>query len=203
MAESVPVASVIRDTFTDHGMLRVPGSTDVCKACDHYFNHRWDAGQKYEAEYRKKSLLVTERKVEEWPRERMMPDIERWLHLGCPEGIFVIGLSKKKHLLPLATVNRKGKSFVIQLETDPVDVGESFWMLASAFSCLLGLGAKKGEILSGNYHHQTLKKINPKTLMDLDRMVAPRRPSPLLTLISYITIIEDSDADKQSAPSQR
>ena len=203
MAAAVPVEKVIRDTFTDHGMLRVPGSTDVCKACDHYFNHRWEAGQKYEAEYRKKSLLVTERKVEEWPRERMLKDLERWLHKGCPGGVFVIGLSKKKHLLPLATVNRPGsKSFVVQLETDPVDLGESFWPLASAFSCLIGLGARKGEILSGNYHHQTLKKIHPKAILDLDLIIRPRRPSPVLTLISYITITEEPAENVGSAPSK-
>lgn len=197
----VDVKTVIRDTFTNHGMLRVPESTDVCPACDYYFNHRWDAGQKYLSEFRKRSLLVTPDGWTDWQRPDMKRDIEHWLQDGCPEGIFVIALSKKKHLLPLAPINPPGRVFRIQFELDTVEVSKHYWPLASAFCCLMGLGAKKGEILSGDYHHSTLRKCpsteapdgrpaSIKTLMDLDATIRPWRPSPLLSLVSYIILEE-------------
>jgi len=199
---SAKMTDVIRDTFTNHGMCRVPSSDDACQACEYYFNHRWDTGQQYPMEYRKRSLVVTEGEVIEWMRADMKVDIEKWLHEGCPHGVFLVSLSKKKHCLPLAVVNPPGRSFVVQVEEDRAMIDESYWPLCSAFSCLISLGAKKGEILSGEYHHATLKQLpsstnadglhaSVATVLKLDKLIAPHRPSPLLTLISYLIIVEE------------
>lgn len=191
------VSEVLQDTFTNHGMCRAPHSSSVCEACAHYFTHRWDKGQTYPAEYRKHSFTVTRQGWREWPRARMRGDLERWLHRGCPEGVFVVGLSKKKHCLPLAMVNAPGRAFTVQVEEDRVQLGDHYWPLMSAFACLMGLGAKKGEILSGEYHHATLRRlpsaddargkpVDLSVILDMDRTIAAYRPSPLLSLVSYL-----------------
>jgi hypothetical protein len=200
-AESVPASQVIRDTFTNHGMCRCPRSTRVCQACDHYFNYRWEVGQKYLSEYRKHSHKVTAAAWESWQREDMRADIERWLREGCPECVLVAALSKKKHCLPLAPINLPGRSFAVQLEEETVQVPAGAWTsLAAAFDRLLALGLTKGAILSGQYHHAALRKSGDVAeVLRLDRAVAPWRPSGLLTLLSYITVLGDTDAPEEAA----
>lgn len=193
---AIPVEAVIKDTFTNHGLCRVPSSKVACEACDHYFNYRWDAGQKYESEYRKHSMKVFADRWEDWDRKDMAMDIAEWVLRGCPECVLVVGLSKKKHCLPLAVVNPPGKSFVVQVEESRVMVTQSTWIsLKATFEELMGMGCHKGEIMSGNYYHATLKKVGVSPIMKLDRVIAPHRPSDLLTLVSYVTVVEEDDAD--------
>lgn len=195
-----PVSDCLADTFTNHGLCRSPHSLEVCPACNHYFTHRWEVGQKYLSEYRKHSMLVTRDGFVPWQRAAMRADLERFLRDGCPECVLVVGLSKKKHCLPLAVANPPGTAFTVQLEEERVRVCPREWFaLAEAFDGLLSLGARKGEILSGGYHHQTLRKASVVRLLELDRRIRPVRPSGLLTLLSYVTLLEDGDDDTGGA----
>jgi len=191
ISDSVPVTEVIRDTFTNHGLCRVPSSQSVCLACNHYFNHRWTPkGFKKPAEYRMISMKILADSFHPWQREEMRGDIEHYFENGCPECLLVVSLSKKKHCLPLARVNPAGKAFTIQVEEEQVRIGHvpSVQNLLRAFDGLLAMGCTKGNILSGNYHHAVLRKSSIFDVLELDRVIAPHRPSGLLTLISYITL---------------
>lgn len=190
--DTAPIDEVIADTFTNHGMCRVPSSKVSCLACRHYFRHRWEIeGQAYPAEYRKRSLFITQDAVTEWHRDDMRRDIESFLTHGCPQCVLVIALSKKKHCLPLAVVNESSQLFIVQLEESQVELSPaSYGQVMSAFDFLRHTGCTKGEILSGVYHHSTLKK-EPrkiKEIMAMDDMLKQWRPSSLLSLVSYIHI---------------
>lgn len=194
---TVPVKEVIRDTFTNHGMCRAPHSRAVCPACGHYFNHRWlPAGFKKPAEYRLLSIRILTDRMEMWPRERMRPNLETMLRDGCPECVLVVSLSKKKHLLPFAPVNPPSRSFAVQVEEETVQLSAGAWFpLAQAFDALLALDIPKGAILAGNYHHAGLRKAPLAEVLRWDAAIAPWRPSGLLTLLSYVTLLEEkSDA---------
>lgn len=192
-AETVPIETVIRDTFTNHGMCRCPSSRVVCLACNHYFNHRWlPEGFKKSAEYRLLSLIATPGGWHSWQRNQMRADIETWLRDGNPGGVFVVALSKKKHLVPLATVNPPGgRHFTVQVEEERVRVGPDLWRSPDeAFQALLSLGCFKGEILSGNYSAHTVRKVGFASIRAHDRRVQPFRGGGMLTLVSYVTVLE-------------
>lgn len=202
--ETVPSQEVILDTFTNHGMCRAQHSFQVCLACHHYFCHRWDTGQKYLAEYRKRSLHVTPGRVRSWEREDMRGDVEALLRDGtAEETLLVVALSKKKHLIPLpccrVTPPNQRALFVQVEEESVVLTPETYDATREPFDQLLRLGCRKGEILSGDYHPMTLRKAPIADVVALDARIAPWRPSGLLTLISYITILEDADDASERA----
>lgn len=194
-SEPTPVSQVIGDTFTNHGMCRVPGSPHVCPACTHYFTTRWRVlGHKKDAEYRLQSLRVHKDSWLVWKRQDMRRDIEGWLHAGQPGGVYVISLAKKKHLLPLAVVNPPGRSFTVQVEEEKVRLDPMAWPgISRAFDALLALGFLKSEILSGSYSAFSLRKAGATAHLEHDRVIAPFRPSGILTLLSYVTLLEKSE----------
>jgi hypothetical protein len=202
-AGGLPAGDVIRDTFTNHGLCRVPGSDSVCPACGHYFNHRWEVGQKYLSEYRKHSLLVTPAAWQPWPRPAMRLDLETLLAAGAREPLLlVIGLSKKKHCLPLAKVNPPGaRHLYVQLEEEGVLVTPDAWAgVAGVFDALLAQGCRKGEVLGGNYSPATLRRApSLSRLLAAERALAPWRPSGLLSLVSYVTLVGDGDDARDDA----
>lgn len=194
-ASGVDVSRVLPETFTNHGMARVPTSRSVCLACHHYFTHRWrPEGSKKPHEYRLNSLLVTAEGWQSWPRERMRADIEGWLREGSPGGVYVVSLAKKKHLLPLAAVNPPGsRIFCVQVEEERVHVVADAWLpVAAAFDALLAMGCLKGEVLRGEYGTETLRRLDLTRWRECDRVIASWRPSGLLTLVSYTTLLEDA-----------
>lgn len=200
---ATPIGQVIRDTFTNHGMCRAQHSREVCPACTHYFNHRWSVpGGKKPWEYRLCSLRVVGDSWASWQRASMRADIEGWLQDGLPgSGVLVVALSKKKHLLPMASVHPAGvRAFSLMLEEERVRVCARDWIpLAHAFDGLLHLGCGKGEILSGDYSSHTLRRLDLLALRKLDRVIGPWRGSGLLTLVSYTTLLESDDADRDGA----
>jgi hypothetical protein len=201
--DSTPLESVLSDTFTDHGMCRAPHSRSVCPACAYYFLHRWDSGQKYPTEFRKRSLLVTRKAWRNWKREDMRQDIEGWLAHGLPEdSVLVISLAKKKHLLPLAPVNPTGsKRFALTLENQRVRVEPYTWrFVSSSFDVLLSIGCTKGEIITGTCDPRTLARVDLTTWQEHDRLLSVYRPSSLLELVSYVTITGGNDLDSAEPP---
>lgn len=190
-SDGVDPSSVIRDTFTNHGMCRVPSSNSICAACNHYFNHRWDVGGAREMEYRKRSLKITLSGVVEWDRNQMESDVAEALRSGHDGGVWVCAISKKKHCLPLAPINSPGKSLIVQVEEEQAKLTRCiYFRVSSAFRELLKLGCLKSHILSGRYSHRSVKG-SPATVLELDRRIAPHRPSAMLKFISY-AIVEDS-----------
>jgi len=199
---TTPIQEVVRDTFTNHGMCRAQNSRVVCPACTHYFNHRWDIpGSKKPGEYRRCSLRVVGDSWSAWQRASMRADLEGWLRDGLPgPAVLVVALSKKKHLLPMASVHPGGaRAFSLMLEEERVRLCARDWIpLSQTFDTLLGLGCGKGEILTGNYSAQTLRRLDLTALRRLDRVIGPWRGSGLLTLVSYTTLLEQDDADDDS-----
>lgn len=110
----------------------------------------------------------------------------------------MVSLAKKKHLLPLASVNPptpSGCPFGVQVELDRVSLSKTEWAtLAGAFDALLDLGFLKGEILSGNYSAHSLRKIGPTKHFRHEAIIAGYRPSALLTLVSYVTMLDEDEA---------
>lgn len=196
-SDGSPVEAVIRDTFSNHGMCRARDSLSVCPACAHVFNHRWECGQKYESEYRKHSLLVTPAGWTSWQRAAMRTDLEQLLRDGTQAPtLLVVALSKKKHLVPLpgCRVTPAGqRTLFVQLEEESLTVTpEAYASVRRPFDELLALGCRKGEILDGNYHPLTLRKTDVVEVLRRDRFLTRWRPSGLLTLVSYITLLEDA-----------
>lgn len=202
-AKPVPIEDVIKDTFTDHGMLRMPSSRDVCPACAHFFNHRWDSGQKYPSEYRKHSLYIEPTTWRSWQRADMRRDIETRLRDGGPQCVALMSLAKKKQLLPLADVTPAGKTLCVQFEQERVLLsGSRFFEVAVAFDALLSLGFTKGAILEGTLHSSQLRKLSPSDAaraLRANASLASLRPSGLLSLVSYVTITQEQHDDERPA----
>lgn len=196
-ATGVPVGEVLLDTFTNHSLCRAPSSRSVCPACVHYFQYRWEAGQKYLAEYRKHSHRVMASGWQSWSRADMRRDLEGWLTGGVPEMcVLVVALSKKKHCLPLAAVNPAGTRFLtVQVEEERVRVSPVDWLaVVRPFDGLLARGFGKGEVLTGQYLADSLRRAGVGWRDD-DRLLAPWRPSGLLSLVSYVTLTSVSEGE--------
>lgn len=194
---AAPVAKGVPDTFNSHYLAQCPSSGVLCAACAWYLDNTLD-----HPAFRKMSLIVQRDSWRNWPRETMKMDIERWLRDGIEhESYLVVSLSKKKHILLQAGMTNAGaRRLIVQVEEQPCYVYATEWeRLNAAFSALLALGHNKGEILSGQLYAQTLRKHGRiADALALSQDLAPYRKSPLLELLSYVTIIEKEEEKHES-----
>jgi hypothetical protein len=188
------VTAGIADTFNSHYLARCPSSSWLCAACFWYLD-----GKSAHPEFRKMSLIVERNAWQNWQRESMKADIERWLHSGLEQDAYlVVSLSKKKHILLQAPLNAAGShELAIQIEEQVAHVSHSSWQaIGQLFLELLALGHGKGEILSGNLYANTLHRHGKIAQALYSSLALERwRNSPQIELYSYVTIVEKEKSD--------
>lgn len=190
--EQYSVMKSIADTFNSHYLAQCPSSPRLCPACSWYFD-----GKAGHPDFRKMSLIVWKEGWTNWQRPDMKQMIEWWLRHGTAFDYYlVVSLSKKKHILLQAPLNVQNTKYLsIQVEEQVAHIDGPTWdYIDKRFMALLQLGHNKGEILSGDLYQVTLKKHGHLyDAIDLSSELEPYRNSPELTLLSYVTIIEEKE----------
>jgi hypothetical protein len=193
----------LKNTFTAHSLARCPQSTKLCNRCEwainlraYYFN---PTKKKYSLIYsRNWSWLYSGETliaptfngekdgipiVENLPTREL---IRQWLILP-PEPPFTIAIAEsgQKHILFLAQQAETRDVFPVQFELDTLIFNKlKFVSLLASFERIMGLGATKTEILTGNYKSQFLQN-NLHDYWQDDNVIAPHRGSRLLELVNY------------------
>lgn len=189
-SETHTVARGLADTFNSHYLALCPSSPSLCAACQWYFD-----GKAAHPDFRKMSIIVAEHVWCQWDRTMMKSDITQWLACGLDvDAYLVVSLSKKKHILLQAPLNTQGSHHLsIQVEEQVAHVDVMSWdSIHTPFMSLMQLGHGKGEILGGVLYGATLKRHGQVArAVTLSAQLAPWRHSPLIGLISYVTLVED------------
>ena len=79
------VAKGLADTFNSHYLAACPSSPYLCAACAWYFDSK-----AAHPDFRKMSLIVARDSWQQWPREQMAADIERWLSDGLEADPYLV-----------------------------------------------------------------------------------------------------------------
>jgi hypothetical protein len=200
---------ILKDSFTAHSLAKCPQSDNLCDRCEYsinlranYFNpnkgkfsvlyaRNWSwlwIGQKlvYPVFNGEKDGLPI---VENLPTREM---IRGWL-LDPPKPPFTIAIAEsgQKHILFLAQEAKNREVFPVQFELDRIYIYRGvFTQILRSFESLLGLGATKTEIVTGNYKSQFLLA-NLGKYEVFESEIENKRGSRLLELISYVAIAND------------
>jgi hypothetical protein len=198
----------LKDSFTAHSLAVYPESNFLCDRCEWSINLR----AKYQKPDGKISTLyarnwswlikggkliypvLTEQKndlpiVSEMPSRAL---IREWL-VNPPEPPFTIAIAEsgQKHILFLAKESVSRDLFPVQFEIDSLIIKRQLLIeLLTNFEQLMGLGATKTEITTGNYKSQFLLK----HLLDyeqFDAVLEKHRGTRLMDLISYVAQLPD------------
>ena len=196
----------LKNTFTAHNLAACPSSTNLCDRCDFSINTRANYWNEAKGKY---SLIYARNWSWLYQGDQLLSPIfdghhggfpivknlatrmemRDWL-LNPPEPPFTIaiGESGQKHILFLAKEGQSKEMFPVQFELDSVWIyRDRIAKDLECFELLMGLGANKTEILSGEYRSATLMDaiIHP----DFDRWetaIARLRGSRYLELISHV-----------------
>lgn len=183
-------------TFTNVNLAAVPTSRTVCQGCAAvsrgeswalYASRRPDLGlvTKHPISWRSYGHLVTE-------TDHECPKPARWREILVdppgPPFVIVIPESKQKHLLFRARIACDRDRYPVQLEEDAVLVDRAnLTRCFDAFEGLLALGCRRGEILTGHYHPESMRKAGLAAWRGAeDRMVWWRSHSPDLMRLAVI-----------------
>jgi hypothetical protein len=208
----------LKDSFTAHSLAKCPQSDKLCDRCEYsinlranYFNpnkgkfsvlysRNWSwlwIGQKliYPTFNGEKDGLPV---VENLPTREM---IRGWL-LDPPKPPFTIAIAEsgQKHVLFLAQEGLTKDVFPVQFELDRIYIyRDSFAQILHAFESLMGLGATKTEIVTGNYKSQFLLA-NLGKYEVFESEIENKRGSRLLELISYVAIALPVSSPPETEP---
>jgi len=196
----------LKVSFTAHNVAACPESDRLCDRCEYSINLRanyWnEAKGKYSLLfartwswlYQGAKLLspVIEGEHDGFPVVKNLAtrvEMRDWL-LNPPDPPFTIAIAEsgQKHILFLAKEGHSKEIFPVQFELDSVIIRrEEFNQLLGAFEWLMGIGATKTEIITGEYKSAFLLTaiINPE-FSDKEDIIARHRGKRLIDLASHV-----------------
>ena len=204
--ENATFSAKFKDTFTAHSSAKCPQSTKLCKRCDFSINLRANYlnpskgkysslfGRNWSWLYQGDELIspTFNGEIDGLPIVENLPTremIRGWL-LNPPNPPFTIAIAEsgQKHILYLAQEAHSKDAFPVQFELDFVLIKrQEFAQLLSCFESLMGLGATKTEILSGEFKSQFLIK-NLNSYVEYEETIRKHRGKRLLELVSYVAM---------------
>jgi hypothetical protein len=217
-----PNKLALKNTFTAHCFAKFPESDRLCDRCQFSIDTRanyWNETKgKYSLLYaRNWSWLyqgdrlispVFDGEHEGFPVVKNLAtrvEMRNWL-LNPPEPPFTMAIAEsgQKHILFLAQEAQSKDLFPVQFEMDAVLIRRSFFAeLLDIFERLMGLGANKSDIVSGQYKSQFLLSayLDPD-FQEWDAAIAKQRGGRLLELVAHVAQkpTEKIDKPKSIAP---
>lgn len=205
-ATPAPNKLALKNTFTAHCFAKFPDSDRLCDRCQFSIDTRanyWnEAKGKYSLLYARNwswlyqgSNLISpvfDGEREGFPVVKNLAtriEMKDWL-LNPPEPPFTIAIAEsgQKHILFLAQEAQSKDLFPVQFEMDSVIVRRAeFSDLLNAFEKLMGLGASKTDILSGEYKSQfLLVAYGNSDFWGLEEKISKHRGGRLLELIAHV-----------------
>lgn len=205
-----PLRAAIAPTFTNHNLARAPASDAVCWQCVAMSSKAtWEA---YAAAHPAMGLKTGH--AMSWrfyshifsAEGHECPDRARWRELLIlppePPFLAVMSTSGQKHLIFRAKVARDHRGFWLQFEDESVwlDTGR-FVDVLLCFEALYALGFSKDQILSGQYHHGQLLKVDRTAWHELERRMALyRQQAPQYVRIAHFIAQRPDAAAPETAP---
>lgn len=129
MCNGYDIAQVLRSTFVDYDLLKMPQSRTVCTACAWYFDHQ---------ELRRYSWYLTADNAQQLAKSDILPLLAT--HLKSPpaqDRYYLITRSKKKHVALRAHLNAAHcANLRVNFETMLVDIDHCFIDLVTDLSAL-------------------------------------------------------------------
>lgn len=196
----------LKKSFTAHSSAACPGSNHLCDRCEFALNTRayyWNKSkEKYSLLYARGwswlyqgDRLLSPRFRGEYKGFPVVKGLAtraemRWWLLEPPDPPFTIAIAEsgQKHILFLAKEAQSRDFFPVLLELDTVWIDrQSFEKDLAAFEDLLGLGASKTEIVTGDYKSSFLLQAIVDPLFDKsEQVIAKLRGKRYLGLISHV-----------------
>lgn len=183
-AETTPLGSVLRPTFTDLAYLRRPPPGVACPACDYYMSHQ---------ELRRANWWLTAGEAQ--PIERR--DLRRLLadHLAQPPaagGYYLITTSKRKHLALRAPLNLAGApTRRVQFELATLTLDAALWSTLTAACDALRHFHTWQEILNDTYQSWRLVKWpRAADFIAARAAIQPYARTPYLELVKFVSVAD-------------